>query len=93
MSDFPAFDPNQKYGKEDTEMASSPPQIDIGQIDKIHVNIDTYVDQMIYTLHHINDCHLPQFRDEQIDLQNQMIQAGMPSNISMDPNVQLSNHT
>ena len=44
------------------QAALSPPELpDLTQIDKINQNLDLFVDKMIHSLHHINECHNPEY--------------------------------
>ena len=40
----------------------------MSEITTINQNLDTYIDEMIGTLNHINDSHLEEFRAQQVQL-------------------------
>jgi hypothetical protein len=40
----------------------------MSEITTINQNLDTYIDEMIGTLNHINDSHLEEFRAQQMQL-------------------------
>ena len=52
----------------------------ISQIDVINQNLDAYIGQLIQTIHHVNDNHLPNFYENQVQIMPE--QEGLNNNSS-----------